>query len=180
LAGLNHYDVQYQVDGGAWVNWQSEVTTTTAEFVGGVNGHTYGFRARGVDNAGNVEPFGAVEAQTVVDTRPPAAAVQALPPLTYSATFTVTWSGTDNAAGIHYYDVRYRYTGGPWLMWQNHTLATSALFSAMLDGQYQFEARAVDNAGQVEPFLGQPEAGTIRDLEAPYVVPQAWFPLLFR
>ncbi|MEZ4682654.1 MAG: DNRLRE domain-containing protein [Caldilineaceae bacterium] len=74
-AGIAYYDVQYRVDGGDWVDWQFGVTDTVEEFMNGQNGHTYEFRARGVDQAGNVELFGDPEAETVVDTAPPASTV---------------------------------------------------------------------------------------------------------
>jgi len=179
-AGLDYVDVQYQIDGGAWVNWQTDVTDTSAEFVGS-NGHSYAFRARGVDNAGNIEAYGPAEAQTLVDTLLPDAAVDPLPAQVTGAPFMVTWSGSDHGgSGIQYYDVRYRYNGGTWINWQNLTLSASAQFVAMDDGVYQFEARATDNANQVEPFTGQPEAGTLRDIEAPFIVPIAWLPIIGR
>lgn len=179
-AGLNHYDVQSQIDGGAWVNWQTGVTITSAAYVG-VTGHTYAFRARGVDNAGNIELFDVAEAQTIVDALPPIVVINPLPPKVTDATFTVSWSGTDpGGAGIQYYDARYRFNGGVWINWQNTTLATSAEFVARDDGVYEFEARGVDNVNQVEPFTGRSEAWTMRDIEAPFVLPVAWLPLIRR
>jgi hypothetical protein len=65
-SGIAYYDVQVQVDGGAWTNWQMGTTSVNAEFVG-ESGRTYAFRARGVDNAGNIEAFGGAEASTLVD-----------------------------------------------------------------------------------------------------------------
>jgi hypothetical protein len=179
-AGIGYYDVQYQVNGGNWSDWQTGVTITNSDFVGAVEGRTYAFRARGVDNVGNVEAYGAAEAQTLVDTHEPIAIVNPLPGFLATSVFTVTWSRSDSASGIQYYDVRYRYNGGNWLLFQNQTLASSAPFSAVLDGLYEFEARAVDNSGLVEAFTGQPEAGTIRDLDPPFIVPQMWLPIIGR
>lgn len=179
-SGIAYYDVQYRIDGGDWVDWLREVTVTSQEFAEGRNGRRYEFRARGVDNAGNVEAFGDPEAATTVDSQPPTTQVTPLPAIVGVTSFTVSWTGSDGGgAGIQYYDVRFRVAGGEWQLWQQQTAATSALFVAPGDGLYEFEARAVDNRGMVEEFTGQPEAATIVDVAPPFVQPQLWFPLIF-
>ncbi|MEM3555014.1 MAG: RHS repeat-associated core domain-containing protein, partial [Candidatus Micrarchaeaceae archaeon] len=55
-SGLAAYDVQVQVDGGAWQDWRVGVTETSGVYVG-ILGHTYAFRSRGHDRAGNVEAW---------------------------------------------------------------------------------------------------------------------------
>lgn len=177
-SGLAYYDVQYRIDGGDWVDWLTEVTFTSQEFSDGRNGRRYEFRARGVDNAGNREEWGDPEAVTTVDTQPPATHVNPLPAIVGVNSFTVSWTGSDSGAGIQYYDVRYRVDSGAWQLWQQQTTATSAVFVAPGDGLYAFEARAVDNRGQVEDFAGQPEASTIVDMQPPFVQPALWFPLI--
>jgi hypothetical protein len=178
-ADIDFYDVQYRVDGGEWQTWLSEVTTTVDEFTMGENGRFYQFRARGVDEAGNVEPFGGPEASTTVDTEPPTARVEPLPAFVQSEELLVSWTGDDSGgSGIQYYDVRYRVDGGPWLPWQQQTTATSAIFITGRDGLYEFEARAVDNLGQVEPFTGEPQAFVRVDARAPFVEPEVWLPLI--
>lgn len=67
LAGIATYDVQYQ-DGssGTWTDWQTNVSSTSATFTG-VGNHTYYFRSRARDNAGNVEAWPATaDAQTTI------------------------------------------------------------------------------------------------------------------
>ena len=178
-SGIAHYDVQYRVNGGDWVNWQTNVTTTAAEFPAGQNGQHLEFRARGVDRAGNVEGYGNPEAATVVDTEPPAAQVQALPTIVHTNTLTITWRGTDNGgSGIQYFDVRYRMNEGTWVAWQQQTITTTAVFTTATDALYDFEARAVDNRGQVEPFHNVSEARVIVDAFAPFVVPSSWLPFV--
>jgi len=56
-SGLMYYDVQYR-DGtnGQWVNWLTQTLTTAAAFSGQL-GHTYYFRTRAWDMAGNVEAY---------------------------------------------------------------------------------------------------------------------------
>jgi hypothetical protein len=177
-SGIAHYDVQYRVDGGDWVTWLEVTAETSAEFTGD-DGHFYEFRARGMDNVGNLEAFGGPEAATTVDTRAPVAVVGPLPPVTNSASFAVSWSGDDHGgSGIAHYDVQYRVDGGPWALWQQQTAITSALFTAAGDGLYEFEARAVDNVGHVETFRGIPEASVFVDLTPPFVEPRLYLPLV--
>ncbi|MGC9358187.1 MAG: hypothetical protein ACP5GX_09975, partial [Anaerolineae bacterium] len=169
---------------GAWVDWQLGVTDTSADFVG-QDGRFYEFEARGVDNVGNEESFtGSPEAWTTTDTKPPLSTVNPFPnsPIS-STTFTVAWTGDDGGgSGIAYYDVQYRYNGGGWVLWQDQTTATSAVFDASVtgDGGYDFEVRAVDNLGRVEMFLDEPEASIIVDTQPPFVEPRLWLPLAQR
>ena len=177
-AGIAHYDVQYRVDGGPWTDWRMGVTFTQDEFTGGEDGRFYEFRARGVDNAGNVEAFGGPEASTTADFRPPSSRVNPLPALTRETTFTVSWTGSDAGSGIQYFDVRYRLDGGDWVPWQQQTTAASALFTTMIDGIYDFEVRAVDNVGLQEAFTGQAEATIVVDAREPFIIPRLWFPFV--
>lgn len=179
-SGIATYDVQYRVNGGAWADWITDTSDTSAVFAAGLDGRFYEFRARGEDRAGNVEDYDAPEASTTVDTEPPTTIVEPLPTITTTNTFTVSWTGHDDASGIQYYDVRYRFNDGGWILWQDQSLATSTSFTAMNDGVYDFEARAVDNLGLVEAFNGQPEASIVVDTVAPFVVPEVWLALIFR
>ncbi|MEJ2749701.1 MAG: fibronectin type III domain-containing protein, partial [Anaerolineae bacterium] len=177
-AGINHYDVQVRVDGGNWTDWQVGTTNTSAEYVGAENGRFYEFRARGVDNVGNVEPFGGPEASTTADTMPPVTLVDPLPPIIHTNSVTVSWSGSDDVSGIQYYDVRWRVNDGDWSLWLTLTTATSYTATGLADGWYQFEARAVDNLDHVEPFTGQAEASVLVDTVPPFVEPAIWLPIV--
>ena len=178
--GIASYDVQYRVDGGAWIPWLVDVTGTSADFTG-EGGRQYGFRARARDEAGNLEEFGAVEAAATVDSAAPLSTVDPLPARTNDSSFNVSWSGDDGeGSGIATYDVRFRFNGGDWQIWQSQTLATSVPFSAFDDGYYEFEARAVDEVGNAEPFHGEPEAAIIVDAEEPFLTPRIWLPLSIR
>lgn len=177
-AGIDYYDVQYRVDGGEWIDWLEGTTDTAEEFMDGQNGRIYEFRARGVDEVGNVEPFGDAEAITVVDNGAPISLIEPLPNMLNRQSFSVNWTGNDSGgSGIQYYDVRYRLDGSPWQLWLSETTTTSALFNALQEGVYEFEVRAVDGAGRAEPFTGQSEATVIVDAEAPFLAPQVFLPL---
>lgn len=177
-AGIDYYDVQYRIDGGAWQDWKLGTTATSAGFSNGENGRFYQFRARGVDNVGNVEPFSDPEAGTTVDSVPPTAQVNPLPAITPNNSFTVTWSGSDGVSGISRYDVRYRPRTGTWSNWQTNTTDTSAIFAAPQDGIYDFEARAVDGAGLVESFSSTGEASIIVDANPPFLQQRVWMPII--
>lgn len=69
LSGVASYDVQYR-DGatGTWSDWQSGTSATSAYFTG-QDRHSYYFRARARDNAGNLEayPSGDGDTHTLID-----------------------------------------------------------------------------------------------------------------
>jgi hypothetical protein len=181
-AQIAHYDVQFRVDGGPWItDWITAETFTEAAFTG-EHGRTYDFRARGVDTAGVVQPFGEVQASTTVDTVPPVSNVDPLSIVVFATTFPVSWSGEDDLSGIATFDIRYRFNGGEWINWLLSTTLEEATFDAELtpfpetDGLYEFEARATDNVGNVELFTGEPDTGVIINTDPI----QYWFPLIFR
>jgi len=176
-SGIDYYDVQVRIDGGEWMDWLTETTATSAEYSEGENGRLYEFRARGVDSSGNVEAYGDPEASTTVDTLPPTVTVDhILPHISTDTIVTISWSGTDSGSGIQYYDIQVRTNNGGWALWIPQTLATSAQFQAPTDGFYAFEARAVDELGQVEGFNNQAEATVFVDAEPPFLTSQTWLP----
>jgi hypothetical protein len=67
-SGIKHYDIQVSSDSGAsWGSWLTATTLTSSEFTG-INGHTYYFRSRAWDNAGNGEAYpDAPDAHTTVN-----------------------------------------------------------------------------------------------------------------
>ena len=57
-SGINRYDVQYRdATSGSWSNWFTNTTHNAAAFTTGQIGHTYQFRVRATDWAGNVEAW---------------------------------------------------------------------------------------------------------------------------
>jgi hypothetical protein len=71
ISGIASYDVDVR-DGqtGAWTGWLTGVAETTLSF-SGQHGHTYSFRVRARDNAGNVGSYSSGDNLTTVDTVPP-------------------------------------------------------------------------------------------------------------
>ena len=177
-SGIASYDVQYRVNSGDWADWIEDATSTSAVFAAGEDGKFYEFRARGEDKAGNVERYGTAEASTTVDAGPPTTIMDPLPGITQTTSFTASWTGQDKGSGIKYYDVQYRLNQGDWILWQNQTLVTRTTFTALKDGLYDFEARAVDNLGMKEVFTNQAEATIIVDVELPFVDKPSWLPVI--
>ncbi len=108
------------------------------------------------------------------DDRAPEARVRTLPQWS-PANFRVEWEGQDPpnsngtpGSGIRHYDVWFSRDGGSrWTDWRAQVTTTSATFEG---GQHlqviDFTARAVDNAGNVQP-RGGPQARTTVDAVAP-------------
>ncbi len=173
-SGIRHYDVQFRANGGAWQNWQTATTATSANFTG-QNGILYDFRVRAVDIANNVEAFrNNPDASTTVDTMPPTASVNALPQFTFSPNFTVSWGGSDTGSGpnggsgIASYDVQFQVNGGPWETFALGTTTTSGQVLNVLSGEtYGFRARAVDRLGNVGAFPAASQAQTTVTLGDP-------------
>ncbi len=159
-SGIEDYDVQYSVNGGSFIAWINDTTATSAQFTGGQNGASYQFRVRAEDKVGNEQVYGGAQAQTAVDAQPPSVSVNPLPAVQPSPNFYVSWGGTDNASGIARYDVQYRIRGQAWQMWQSGTTATSALFVGPEVAIYDFRARGTDNVGNVQAYQELPQATT--------------------
>lgn len=66
-SGVRWYDIQYKDGvGGDWLDWQSGTDKLGAIFYGQA-GHTYYFRSRAMDVAGNQESWGDADTQTTID-----------------------------------------------------------------------------------------------------------------
>jgi hypothetical protein len=108
------------------------------------------------------DPLVVVESET--PNEPPTSTVYALPPITYSPDFSVTWEGEDNQSGVWFYDVQVRDGDGEWAYWQHSTAVTSGQFSGQHGHTYYFRARAVDMVGNREAWPEGSEAHTTLNL----------------
>lgn len=162
-SGLKNFDVQIREGaGGTWTDWQADVTATSASYTG-VGGRAYYFRARGRDNAGNVEAWPAShDAMTTVESNPPQTAVEALPAYSRNG-LLLRWGGSDpGGSGIQSYDVQYRQGGsGAWTDWRMGVTETSAMFNGTAGVEYRFRTRARDRAQNVEPWPARADAITV-------------------
>jgi hypothetical protein len=161
-SGLASFTIYVIDNGGPATPIATNTTATSLVYSNVVNGHTYGFFSIATDNAGNTQPAPSTpQASTTVDTVAPTSGVNPLPANSLPS-FTVSWSGQDNAggSGLKYFDVYSNVDGGAFTVWQSHTTATSAVFSGGLDHTYGFYTVATDNAGNVESKTPHAEATT--------------------
>ncbi len=152
LAGIRSYDVQVK-DGmdGVWTDWMVGVTNMSAAYSGS-GGHSYYFRVRASDNAGNLEAWPAeYDGVTTVEAMPPISALKALPAYSRNG-FTLTWQGKDfGGSGVNRYEIQYHLAGSEWgAFFQSDT--TSRVFDGTPGQTYYFRVRAIDNANNVEPW----------------------------
>jgi hypothetical protein len=174
--GVANFDIQYQVNGGPWIDLLIQTTQTSYLFTNTQSGQTYGFRGRARDNAGNVGEFPAsAQTQTTVSLLPQASVTPFNPNIITSTSpvttsFTVNWSGTSPAGPITSYTIWYQVTSlsgvvlQSWSQWQPSTSSTSATFQVTHgSGVYGFEATATNQYG-TSAFTGQADSAMIVDL----------------
>jgi hypothetical protein len=85
ISGLEYYDIEYRDGTGGWTPWLTHVSfndTTANSVFTGQDGHTYSFRIRAMDNAGNLGQF--VEANNTATVNIPAPAVTITEPFANS------------------------------------------------------------------------------------------------
>jgi hypothetical protein len=96
-----------------------------------------------------------------LDASPPVSAM-APPGAVQNVTgFRVNWSGTDDGAGVHDYTVSVSANGGPFVVWQAGTTATSAVFPGVRGSQYAFHVVSRDHTGNTEAAKTSAEATTM-------------------
>ncbi len=114
---------------------------------------------------GNWDPPLSASAVTgSADSTAPTSSVNALPTSESSPSFTVSWSGQDNAggSGIASYDVYVSDNGGAPLV--TDTTATSATFTGVANNTYSFFSVATDKAGNVEATPAAAETTTTMNI----------------
>jgi len=100
-------------------------------------------------------------ALVTIDSGPPTSTVAPLPATTSTASFTVSWSGSDaNGSGIAFYNVYVSTDGSPFVPFQTRTTATSATLNGALGHTYGFFSVATDHVGNVQPTPAAAQATT--------------------
>jgi lysophospholipase L1-like esterase len=163
LSWVTDYDVQFQLNSGAWTDWLLATQDTSSAYGGGTAGDTAAFRVRGRDVVGNQSDYSAAVSTQIVDVTPPQSHVYSLPSVQV-APFTVRWWGTDDCSNVVAYDVEYRAgLAGTWQSWKSATSDTSGSFapgSPQYGETYYFRARARDQAGLWSVWSDPAEAYT--------------------
>jgi len=110
------------------------------------------------------------------DVTPPVAAIDPLPAITTQPTITLTWNGSDDAAGVWSYDLQYRVQAGGWITLATWVNATPRAFSGQHGVTYGFRARARDRAGNEQAW--QTAAIATTTVRLPNIHPVAFAPIV--
>ncbi len=104
----------------------------------------------------------ALEARNTIDADPPASSVDPLPAESLTESFTVSWSGADDAggSGIGSFDVFVSEDGGPFVPLLTGTTETSTLFTGQVGRTYGFYSVARDLVGFVQSTPAAAQATT--------------------
>jgi len=152
-------------DGGTtWSTWSSEnliavasVSTTafltTTQLTMGDASTKNKVQFRITDTAGVSSTSTAYN--VLVDTTAPSTTMSALPTSVGQMTFTVSWTGSDNAdgSGIAAFDIQSKDGAlGAWQDWLTGVVSTSAAFSGLRGHVYYFRSRGIDAAGNQEAY----------------------------
>ncbi|UCD43383.1 MAG: peptidoglycan DD-metalloendopeptidase family protein [Chloroflexota bacterium] len=118
------------------------------------------FFANVYDWAGNWTGVGAWELG--IDRNSPLSEMSTLDPIQQSTAIHLEWSGTDNLSGIDFYDLQSQTDNSSWsAINPNPTNSeTERWFIGQPGSQYSFRIRAVDQAGNQEPFPSNTDTST--------------------
>ena len=166
-SAVSSYTIYVSDNGGPYTAWLTNTALTAAPFLG-QDGHIYNFYSIAADNAGNLKPTPTgIQSSTMVDTTPPTSGVSPLPSSEPFTSFSVTWSGQDNAggSGIGSYDLYVSDNGGIFTHWLTGTTQTSATFMGINGHSYTFYSLAVNKAGNIQATTMQ--ATTTTQINAP-------------
>jgi len=114
------------------------------------------------DMAGNAVVAGSWN--LVIDKTAPESSLEALAATQASTAFQITWAGSDNLAGIAYYEIQQRIDDGAWTDYVSPEPISGYIEQAWYIGEpghtYEFRIRSVDNAGNTEAYPTAAEAVT--------------------
>ncbi len=160
-SGVAFYNIFVSDNGGPYTLWQSDTTSTSAIYAG-TSGHSYSFYSVATDNVGNVEATPESAQATTTVAGPPTSAVNALPPITNTPSFSLTWTGSPGpgASSITSYTIFESEDNGPFTAFLTNTTSTSTTVTGQLGHTYAFYSIATDNLGDVQPTPSAGQATT--------------------
>lgn len=173
-SGIDHYELWVSRNGEPWTLAVPRIEPDKTEHTlrGAENGRRYAFRLLAIDRAGNRPPDGPAQTETLVDYGVPTTQMTALPEWV-NGPFILAWTGTDLPqgaglanSGIKHYDLEYNINATSWGGLAFSYPGQTYNFTPVDAQAYFFRVRAVDNAGNVQPFV-ETQAQTKADLMAP-------------
>ncbi len=169
-SGIASYDIYVSDNGGAYTQFLSQTTGTSATF-NGQDRHHYSFYSVATDDAGNTEqaPTSA-DATTLVDTSAPTSSINTLSADQQSPSIALSWTGGDgtNGSGIAGFDIYVSSNGGAYTLWKHeNATTTSDTYTGFNGGSFKFYSIATDRAGNVETAPAAADATTLIDSIAP-------------
>lgn len=139
VTSATYYELQEQVNGGAWSDVQSNGATNWSA-AGKVNG-TYGYHVRACNSAGcgSYSATSSISVQLVPTTAP----TLSVPASNNTGAFTVSWTGV---SGAQTYTLQEKVNGGSWTTVQS-TSATSWNTTGRAAGTYAYQVAACISLG---------------------------------
>ena len=141
-----------------------------------LTGAAFFWRVRAKDIVG----YGAWSAtwKFLTDIVPPESHVNPLPAFSTSINFSVSWTGTDDSAGIATYDIFVAEGSGAlsFLPWLESTCKTTTIFEGKDGVRYSFYSVATDRGRNREADTGQPDTFTTVDVTPPVTTMAALTP----
>jgi hypothetical protein len=106
------------------------------------------------------EPIDTPAILNTIDAGKPTSTVNALPQISESPEFTVSWTGSDDEKGsaIADYTIYVAKDGGEYSPWVANTTLTEATFTGKTGSSYEFYAVARDNAGNIQDLTTTAQA----------------------
>ena len=157
---ITSYNFEVNANNGGWQRLLSNTPQTSFQY-SGANGSNYQFRAQASNNSGaSFGPWSAATS-TTLDTVAPSSTMDPLDTWIQSASFWVSWSGSDpGGSGVATYNVQYQFRGGAWQPLISNTPETSFYVQNAQTGLYAFRVQAVDFAGNVQAWPANAQAST--------------------
>lgn len=158
VTGATSYNLQEQVNGGAWTTVQGNAATSWAA-TGKSNG-SYGYHVQACNSSG-CSAWSMTANVTVL--LPPSAPASISVPATSSGIFTVTWSASSTAAS---YTLQQSANGGGWTTVYS-SAANGTTLNEAASGSYTLRVQACNSGGCSAYTTSSPVAVTIPPASAP-------------